>query len=149
MTKKESQACAAISFVLLTVLLLVVFLLCKTRENAVFPVLAAAEEAGLGKIGLVIIYLALFTTCNGTCSVASGDKLSYALLLGCIALPVSCFGFETLIAKIYPAIGTAGCIVSIGAIALYLYKTKTGRKSRGRGNDLDVLVTDNADKSVL
>lgn len=134
-TKKESFVTAVISFLLLSSMLLTVFLLCEMSASAVFPVLAAAEKIGLGTVGAVILYLAMYTTSIGTLSVAAEKKLYVALLICSLALTVACFGFETLIKKIYPAIGTAGCVITVLVIGLLVYKRNK------RKNDNSSLLT--------
>lgn len=128
LTRKDSATTAITSFFLLSILLLAVFMLSKTSPNAIFPMMSAAEKAGFGAVGPIILYLAMYTTCNGTLTVAVGKKLFLALIVCSLSLLVSCIGFEKLIKTIYPMIGTAGCGVCIAMVIRYM---KISRRTGG------------------
>ena len=142
-SQKQSVLVAVISGLILSTLLVVVFLLCLDKENELFPMMSAAEQVGLGTFGLVILYVSMYTTCNGTCFVSAGGDVKKALLVATLALGISCFGFEKLIAAFYPVIGAVGCGVIMLCAALFFIKRSLRRK------DLDVLISDHADKRVL
>ncbi len=142
-SRKQSVSVALISCTILSVLLIVVFLLCSDKEEELFPMISAAEQVGLGYVGLVILYIAMYTTCNGTCFVAANDNVEKALLIATLSLGISCFGFEKLIGAVYPIIGAVGCGVITLCAALYFIKKSLRR------NNLDVLIPDHADQSVL
>ncbi len=141
-TRKNSLIVAALSGVVLSVLLLIVYMLC-AEQNAIFPLISAAENAGLETVGLVILYIAMFTTCNGTCYVVAENSIEKALLIATLSLVVSCFGFEKLIGALYPVIGAVGSAVVLLCAGLYVNKNLLRR------NDLDVLISDHADKRIL
>ena len=105
--------------------------------------ISAAESVGLGTIGLLILYIAMFTTCNGTCLVIAGSSIEKALLVATLSLVVSCFGFEKLIGSLYPVIGAVGSVVILLCAVLYVGKNLLRRKN------LDVLIADHADERVL
>ncbi len=141
-SKKDSVKTAAISFTLLSILVIVVYVLCQNDKNALFPVLSVAKELHLGTVGNSIMYLAMLTTCIGTMAVASQSDVRLALGGGSIALIISCFGFEKLIGSIYPIIGAIGCISVVICVLLHAKKSALGE-------NLNVLIADNTDKSIL
>ena len=141
-TRKNSLTVAMISGTVLSVLLLVVYLLC-AKQSGLFPLISAAESVGLGTVGLVILYIAMFTTCNGTCYVVADGSIEKALLATTLSLIVSCFGFEKLIGTLYPVIGAVGSAVVLLCAVLYASKNLLRR------NDLNVLIADHADERIL
>ena len=141
-TRKNSVTVALLSGMVLSVLLVVVYLL-SANHNSLFPMISAAESVGLGTVGLIILYIAMFTTCNGTCYVAIENSKEKALLVATLSLLISCFGFEKLIGTLYPIIGAVGSAVVLLCALLYADKNLLRRK------DLDVLITDHADKRIL
>ena len=141
-TRKKSVIVAMLSGVVLSVLLFVVYLLCAGR-NGLFPMISAAENVGLGTVGLIILYIAMFTTCNGTCYVVAEESKEKALLVATLSLLISCFGFEKLIGTLYPIIGAVGSAGVLLCALLYADKNLLRRK------DLDVLIADHADKRIL
>lgn len=142
-SRKQSVITSLLSGTVLSILLTVVFLLCFDKGNELFPMISAAEQVGLGTVGLVVLYISMYTTCNGTCFVAADNDIEKALLVATLSLGISCFGFEKLIGAFYPIIGAVGCGVIALCAALYSIKKSLRR------NDLDVLITDHADKRVL
>ncbi len=118
-TKKDCLQTAVICGAVLTALLLAVFFTIQNHLDDVMPLISAAEDCGLGKIGNIIMYLAIFTTVTSELSIASKNNKILACVLTCAAFVVSIFGFRTLVDKCYPVIGVIGSGITV--IYLFLY----------------------------
>lgn len=126
-SRKDNFFISAVCALILSALLVILYFIVKSTPSGEMPVLIAANAVKLGKVGGILIYLAIFTTAIGSFSVISEGnvKLSLAALAG--AYLVSLAGFSTIVEISYPVVGVLGAAFT-AAVIIYLFKTIKSRK---------------------
>lgn len=129
-TKKDCLQTSVICGAVLTALLIAVFMTIQNHLDDVMPLISAAADCKLDKIGNVIMYLAIFTTVTSELSIASKNNKITAFLLTSAAFVVSVFGFRTLVDKSYPIIGAIGSGITVMYLILYIKNRYRDKKHK-------------------
>ncbi len=142
-TKKDSVRTAVLTFFLLTALLLAVFCIGKNHTDETFPLLAAAEDLHVEKLGSAVLFLAMYTTCVGTMTVAGKNVPEKNLALASASLLVSCLGFEKLLSTLYPIIGVLGGFFCVVTAVFYLKEKPDKNNTLSVSDNRNPLVVKN------
>ncbi len=111
--KGQSLQIAAFAFLQILLLLLAVYAAINLCDNTVMPLLAQAYKYGLGTAGIVVIFLALFTSMVSalvSCSFTNPTNAYYYAVLGFL---ISLFGFQNLVDYTYLPIGGIGFAITL------------------------------------
>ena len=118
-SRKGALCVSALIAVIVSALLFMMRSVIASNESAEMPLYAVATGYGMGILGTVVIYSAIFTTAAGTVGLASKKDSSMSpLITVAAAFLVSALGFANLVKYTYPFIGAIGC----GFVALAVIK---------------------------
>lgn len=107
---------------IISTMLVLIYLLIQNTFNMPMPLLFTATAINLGKIGCYVLYLAVFTTLAGSLYIIVKNDIRKAMVITCIGLVVSCFGFQTITDMLYPIIGYFGAFLTAYGIFYLLFR---------------------------
>ncbi len=134
-TRKDNIIIAVISGAVLSLLLILVYLLIQKNVNDSMPLMSTAERLGIGKIGSIIMYLAVFSTLTGCLSVAGKNQKISSVAVTCIGLLGAVWGFDKLVDTFYPLMGIVGAIAAVSCLIKIVGQKFCTKKSKPLGND--------------
>jgi len=111
-TARQCREIAVFCFMQILLLLLAVYACINLCSKTVMPLLAQAYKYGLGSAGIVVIFLALFTSmvsALASCSLTNPSRTFVYAILGFL---ISLFGFQNLINYTYMPIGGIGFAIT-------------------------------------
>lgn len=127
LSNKQCVACAVLAGGILTLLLVFVYLTVK-NVSAEMPFLQKADELGFSLAGNIVLLLALFTTAIGTLTVCVGKKKDLAFPIVVAALVASLFGFEGIVNRVYPVMGSIGAAIMVYMVIKWVISVVKERK---------------------
>lgn len=121
----DSLKIAVIVTIVLCAFLVIIYLLIQESFNTPMPLLFTATTVGLGKIGCIILYLAIFTTLAGSLYIIVEDNMKKAVIATSLGLLISCLGFQDIIDIFYPIIGYLGAVITLYGFVKLVYRKRT------------------------
>ncbi len=135
-TKKDNIIISVISSVVLGALLVLVYFIIQINIGDDMPLIATAMRLGVGKIGNIIMYLAVFTTLTGCLSVAGNNNRANFIIVACVGFLGAILGFVKLVDTFYPIMGVVGAVASIACVIKLIMQKYIPKKLKSLGNNL-------------
>ncbi|NCA92476.1 hypothetical protein EOM82_04400 [bacterium] len=135
-TKKDNVVISIASAIVLSALLLLVYLLIQKNIDDAMPLISTAMRLGIGKIGNIIMYLAVFSTLTGCLSVAGKNHKISVTVVTSIGLLGAVLGFEKLVDTFYPLMGIVGAIATATCLIKLILQRYCPQKLKSLGNSL-------------